>query len=173
MKINTTPIYDQSHNPQDCCPQFQSKGWNNQDLYFRDKLFVRAETKSKNYVPVDMAQIFGDTYEAIFDEGAGANAQTIVLSRNLSPDRAEHLFAVTKNVSGQEMVKLSGNYKTKVFEGSFENQPIWDNALQHLAGKPKGDAATYYFFTTCPDCADAYGENYVVGLVEANGAPPP
>ena len=26
--------------------------------------------------------------------------------------------------------------------------------------------AVYFFYTTCPDCAKAYGQNYVVGVAQ-------
>ena len=43
--------------------------------------------------------------------------QAIILSRDLSPQAAEHFFAVTEDVPGQAMETLSGEYLTKVFLG--------------------------------------------------------
>ena len=43
----------------------------------------------------------------------------LVLSHDESAWHAEHLFAVSQDVPGAEMVHLSGDFATKVFEGSY------------------------------------------------------
>ena len=36
--------------------------------------------------------------------------------------------------------------------------------IGHQHDKPEG--RVFFWYTTCPKCAKAYGENYVVGLAE-------
>ena len=43
--------------------------------------------------------------------------QAIILSRDLSPQAADHFFAVTEDVPGQAMERLSSEHLTKVFLG--------------------------------------------------------
>ena len=67
----------------------------------------------------------------------------------------------------QEMVRLSGNYMTKVFEGPYKNAPQWEKEMQaYVRSKGKQPGKVYFFYTTCPKCAKAYGKNYVVGIAE-------
>jgi hypothetical protein len=97
----------------------------------------------------------------------------LVLSRDLSPSETEHLFAVTRAVPGTEMVRLDGDFRTRVFEGSYADTPLWEDAMATgLADEGLMPDPIYFFFTTCPQCAEAYGKNYVVGVarVAANGA---
>ncbi len=65
------------------------------------------------------------------------------------------------------MVRLSGDYLTKVFEGPFKDVPKWEKEMEAFV-KEKGKQAKkiYYFYTTCPKCAKYYGKNYVVGVAQ-------
>lgn len=167
MEINALPFYDQSDNPTNCCPRFKPEGWDNQDLHFRNKRFVKATTKSVMHLPIDMGKVFARTMQAIEDADALAPDDVIVLSRDVSPWKAEHFFAVSKDVPGQEMAQLSGDFRTKVFEGPYSDARKWYGELvESVGGDKKKPPDTYFFYTTCPKCAKHYGKNYVVGIVE-------
>ena len=167
MQTNALPAYDASDNPTGCCPRFNPEGWDNRNLHFENKLFVRATSKSENYVPVDWAPVFERTFSAIEKAGAYDENDIIILTRDLSPSEAEHFFAVSREVPDLEMVRWNGDYRTKVFEGPYENGPAWvqeftdDLAEQGLKAK-----RTYCFYTTCPKCFEVYGKNYVVTVAE-------
>lgn len=170
MQVNTLPTYDASDNPTGCCPRFNPKGWDNQQLNFKDKLFVRAVTKSERHVPIDMGPVFEETFAAIECAGAYDENNFIVLSRDVSASQAEHYFAVTKPVSGQETVTLSGEYLTRVFEGPYEDAPDWEKQFEtQLTESGQEAARTFYFYTTCPKCAQVYGKNFIVAVAELAG----
>ncbi|MCP4318503.1 MAG: hypothetical protein GY789_21440 [Hyphomicrobiales bacterium] len=172
MQTNRVPAYDASDNPTDCCPRFNPAGWDDQELHFQDKLFVKATTKSQNHVPIDMGQVFESTFAAIEKAGAYDENDTIILSRDVSPAQAEHFFAVSKPVPGQENVRWSGHYLTKVFEGPFEDAPQWEKQLQSAVEMRNNEAdRIYYFYTTCPKCAQTYGKNYVVAVAALSETP--
>ncbi len=170
MKVNALPLCDQSENSTGCCPRFKPEGWDGQDLYFDEKLFVRAETRSLLHIPVNMGSVFSRTLGEIDAAEALDPTQTIVLSRDLSSWSAEHFFAVGKPVPGQEMTRLSGHFVTKVYEGPYRHVPKWQTEMEtsiEQSGKKAG--RVFFFYTTCPRCAKAYGENYVVGIAEIEG----
>ena len=167
METNETPIYDQSHNTTGCCPRFNPDGWDGQQLHFRDKKFLRAVTKSARHVPLNMAQVFGRVAEHMEDSAAMTTEDTFILSRDMSPSEAEHFFAVSKDVEGEEMVTLSGDFITRVFEGPYEKAKDWEDEMRGLAAAQGKEARKVYFmYTTCPRCAEAYGENYLVGVAQ-------
>jgi hypothetical protein len=69
------------------------------------------------------------------------------------------------------MTTLSGDFVTKVFEGPYREVINWYGEMEDLVrehGGTPGDI--YFFYTTCPRCAKAYGENYVVGVAETCAA---
>lgn len=167
MKTNALPKYDMSDNPTNCCPRFKPEGWDGQELHFKEKLFVKAETLSLFHIPLNMGSVFPNTLEAIKQAGAQSDDEFIVLSYDSSAWRSEHLFSVTKDVPGEKMVHLTGEFLTKVFEGPYKNAPIWEKEMASFV-KSRGKEAkkTYFFYTTCPKCAKYYGKNYLVAVTE-------
>ena len=167
MKTNKLPHYDMSDNPTGCCPRFKPEGWDGQDLHLDGKRFVRARTRSLAHVPLNMGSVFGRVQKHMEQAAAVDMEDYIVLSRDLSAFTGEHLFAASKDVPGEDMTTLTGNFITKVFEGAFREARRWHEDMQRLAGE-KGATGkpVWFFYTTCPKCAKAYGKNYVVGVAE-------
>lgn len=167
MRTNTLPHYDQSINTTGCCPRFNPKGWDGQHLHFRDKPFVKAKTRSLMHVPLNMGRVFTRVQTHLEDADAVDPDSMIVLSRDTSAWESEHYFAVTRPVPDEEMTTLSGDFVTKVFEGPYSKARDWYDEMQKIAhGTKDAPAEVYFFYTTCPKCAKAYGENYVVGVAE-------
>jgi hypothetical protein len=167
MKMNTLPKYDASDNPTNCCPRFKPEGWDEQELHFKDKAFVKATTKSIFHIPLNMGSVFSKTFKAIEKSNAQNMDQFIVLSHDPSAWHSEHYFSVTKDVPGQKMVQMSGDFLTKVFEGPYKNAPRWEKEMEaFVKSKGKKMLKTYFFYTTCPKCAKYYGKNYMVAVSE-------
>lgn len=166
MQLNAIPAYDKTDNPTGCCPRFHPAGWDDQELHFEDKPFVRASTVSFLHVPLNMGSVFAKTWGAI-ERAHASESSFLVLSHEESPWHAEHLFAVDQDVPGAEIVRLSGTFLTKVFEGPFSQAPRWAEQMKALVEeKGKRLETLYFFYTTCPRCAKTYGKNYVVGLAK-------
>jgi len=167
MDINALPKYDKSDNPTNCCPRFKPDGWDEQELHFRDKLFVKANTRSIFHIPINMGSVFPETFSAIEKADAMPEDEFIVLSHDPSAWTEEHYFSVTKDVPGQKVVPMTGDYLTKVFEGPYKNAPKWEREMEAFVGSQgKKAKKTYFFYTTCPKCAKYYGKNYVVAVSE-------
>lgn len=170
MEMNHLPKYDPSKNETGCCPRFEPLAWEDQELHFDDKLFVRAETVSLFHIPLNMSSVFTATFKAIQDAHA-EDEEFAVLSHDISPWRAEHLFAVKHEVPNAENVRLSGDFVTHVFEGPFSDAGKWSQAMDKwVAAKRMRVEDKYFFFTTCPKCAKHYGKNYVVAIAQVSPA---
>ena len=169
MEVNAVPSYDMSDNPTGCCPRFDPTGWDEQELHFADKLFVKAKTRSIMHVPINMGSVFVKTFKAIERAGAQADDGFIVLSRDPSAWTGEHYFAVTRDVPGQEMVRMNGDFVTRVFEGPYRNAPEWSRETVERAKEDGKDVdELYFFYTTCPKCARHYGKNYVIAVARVH-----
>ena len=171
MQTNQVPHYDLSDNTTGCCARFSPEGWDDQELHFKDKPFLRATTKSVMHVPVNMGSVFTRVQTKLEDADAIDEDNILVLSNDLSAWKAEHLFATDKPIEGEEMVTLSGEFVTKVFEGPYRDARNWYTEMQDVA-RTQGavPGKVYFFYTTCPICAKAYGRNYVVGVAELKAA---
>lgn len=164
--INHIPFMDLTKSTTGCCALIKPAEWDSQTFEFKNKLFAKAQTRSLFHIPLNMTSVMHKTQDRI--DAAGARAEEwIILSKEVSPWRAEHYFAVTRDVPGVEMDRLSGTYMTKVFEGPFKDAGTWyKQLLEYVTSKGKQPLQTYFFYTTCPNCAEAYGKNYVVGFAQ-------
>jgi len=167
MQTNAFPRYDVSEDATCCCPRFKPQGWDNQTLHFENKKFVRATTRSAMHIPWNMGQVFTRVQQHIEEAGAADPETEIVLSRDLSPWEAEHFFAVERDVEGEEMTTLSGNFFTRVFEGPYRRAKDFEHDMEVAAtAMGKTVRRVFFFYTTCPKCAKTYGENYMIGVAE-------
>lgn len=168
MRTNEIPAFDASDNETNCCPRFHPEPWDGQALHFDEKRFVKASTVAAFHVPLNMGSVFAKTLSAIEAAHAGGGG-LLVLSHDESAWHAEHLFAVDKDVPGAEMVRLSGDFLTKVFEGPYTDARHWCAAMHaYVTAQGRHLDTIYFFYTTCPKCAKYYGKNYVVGIAKVS-----
>lgn len=156
----------ETQNETGCCPRFNPAGWNEQELTWTDKLFVKEKACSFLYMPLNMGKMMKRAMKKLADSDACQDDKDfLMLSYDPSPWRSEHLIAVTKEVPGMENLKLSGTFLTKVFEGPYKNAGKWHKQMSAYAtSKGKDPKKIYFYYTTCPKCAKVYGKNYVVGF---------
>jgi len=167
METNTFPKMGMSDSPTGCCPRFHPKLWDGRDLHFRNQPFVRATTRSLAHVPLNMGKVMTRVQGHIDAAKAAIPDRALMLSRDLSAWKGEHLIAVSKDVPDEEMMTLTGDYITRVFEGPYREARHWYQEMQDEVRKQgKEPTRIYFFYTTCPACAKAYGKNYVVGVAE-------
>jgi len=167
MEVNQVPKCSSDAPETGCCPRFNPEGWDEQEIIFDNKKFVKAKTRSFMHIPLNMGKVYTKTCKAIEDVKAFPEDYYLILSVDESPWRAEHFFAVEKDVPGEEMATLSGRYMTKVFEGPYKDAPKWMKEMEgYLKSKDKEIKKFYLFYTTCPKCAKHYGKNYVVAFAQ-------
>jgi hypothetical protein len=162
----TLPLTYTDKNETGCCAVPNIADWDEQEVTFDNKHFIRMFTRGIFHMPLNMSKVMTSLQAAAEEAGAEMPAQEgMVLSRELSPWKAEQLYAVSKEVPGADNVSLDGTYITKVFEGPFQNAQQWHEGLTSYViksgHKPK---ESYFFYTTCPKCAKHYGKNYIIGL---------
>lgn len=149
-----------------CCKRFDPTPWQEKEIQITDRLFVKDQVRSFLHIPLNFGKVMKRNMEKI--EKAGAKSiEPVILSDEHSPWGSNVYIAVEKNVPDSEMVKLSGKYLTKVFEGNYKDMGKWISEMKnYMATKDKVMKKLYFFYTTCPACAKAYGKNYTVLLGE-------
>ncbi|WP_299754815.1 hydrolase [uncultured Boseongicola sp.] len=160
METNVLPTMNMSAETMGCCPKFNHEVWDGRPLHFKDKRFVRAKSRSVLQVPINMGSVFSRVQEHIEDAAAQDADSYLTLSRDLSSSESDHYFAVTGDVADEEMTTLSGDFITRIFEGSYRH--AWDWMLEmKTAAEAAGYTAKQFFmfYTTCPKCTKVYGKN--------------
>lgn len=144
-----------------CCEPFDSAPWQDKEIVWHDKLFVKDHVISFLHIPLN----FGGkmTKNAKLIERAGARKPTIVLSGEESLWGLNLYIDVEQDIPGAQMARISGTFLTKVFEGPYRNMGTWIKEMSaYVNGTGKKAKKLYFYYTACPKCAKAYGKNYVV-----------
>ena len=148
-----------------CCPRFNPEPWDEKEVTFQDKLFVKDHVRSFLHIPLNFGKVMARNMEKIEAADAHAGTDTIVLSDEKSLWGADVYIAVSKEVPGADMVGISGTFLTKVFEGPYKAAGRWVKEMKgYVQSKGAEIKRIYFFYTTCPKCAKVYGKNYTVIL---------
>jgi len=157
-------LYEQSETG--CCPRFNPQPWNEKEITFQDKLFIKDHVRSFLHIPLNFGKVMVKNMERIQKADALA-PEPLLLSDESSLWGADIYIAVSKNVPGAEMARISGTFLTKVFEGPYKNAGRWAQQMKdYVTSKAKEIKKMYFFYTTCPKCAEFYGKNYTVILAQ-------
>ena len=149
-----------------CCPRFDPNPWDEKEVSFKDRLFLKDRVMSLFHIPLNFGQVMKRDMEKIQKAGALA-PKPLMLSDSSSLWGTDVYIAVDKEVPGTNMEKMSGTFLTKVFEGEYKNMGKWTREMKgFVASKGKSMKNMYFFYTTCPACAKYYGNNYTVILAE-------
>jgi hypothetical protein len=152
--------------PVECCPRFDPERWDDKELRWDKKLFLQDRVVSCFHIPLNFGAVMKRCMAAI--EAAGAqDAQRVILSDENSLWGAEVYVSLSKDIPGARTTTLSGTFLAKVFEGPYRNMRTWIEAMKaFVQGRGKELRKLYFFYTTCPKCAQKHGKNYVVILAQ-------
>lgn len=151
-----------------CCPRFNPVPWDEQEVTWLNKRFVRDRVTSLFHLPLNYGAVMTRNDKLI--RAADAYPATMLtLTDENSLWGADVYIEVSKDIANAHMASLSGTFLTKVFEGPFRNMRVWIEEMQaYVAAKGQRAKKLYFYYTTCPKCAKKYGENYVVILAEVD-----
>jgi len=151
-----------------CCPIPDVKAWDNSQITWKNKRFIKDNTINLFHIPLNMGQMMKRALTKIEKSNASVPAENfIMLSFDPSPWKTENYLAVKKRVRNAQNIRLTGTFLTKVFEGPYKNAGKWYQEMQNYT-ESKGTPAKkiYFFYTTCPKCAKVYSKNYVVAFAQ-------
>jgi hydrolase family protein len=146
-----------------CCPPFDPAPWQDQEITWSGKQFLRDHVACLFHVPLNMGQTVAKDMARIHAAHADTDGQPLMLSDDRSPWGTDIFIEVKRAVPEATMEEFSGTFFTRVFEGPFRQAGEWARQMQdYVAAKGRTLEKLYFGYTTCPKCAKAYGKNYVV-----------
>jgi len=155
-------MIDPNIKPTGCCEPFDPDLWQEKEIVWKEKLFVKDHVKSFLHIPLNMGAVITKNMNAIAKAGAGLPRQLMLTDEN-SLWGSDIYIDTAREIPEMEMTKISGTFLTKVFEGSYGNAGKWAKEMEgFVKGKDKEMKKLYFSYTTCPKCAKAYGKNYVI-----------
>jgi hypothetical protein len=145
-----------------CCDPFNPEPWQDKEITWENKIFVKDHVTSFMHVPLNMGKKVTRNMELIEKANAKAPYQ-LMLTDEKSLWGADIYIDVSKEVPDAQMSAISGTFLSKVFEGPYQKAGQWAKEMtEHVKSKGKTLKKLYFSYTTCPNCAKAYGKNYVV-----------
>ncbi|MDD4902694.1 MAG: hypothetical protein PHE24_06185 [Patescibacteria group bacterium] len=159
---------NQTIKPTGCCEPFNPEPWQDKEITWQNKIFVKDHVTSFLHIPLNFGAKVVKNLTLIEKAGAKAPHQ-LMLTDEKSLWGADIYIDVAKDVTGAQMAALSGTFLTKVFEGPYQNAGKWAKEMEgYVKSKGKEIKKLYFSYTTCPKCAKAYGKNYVVLFAQIN-----
>lgn len=151
-----------------CCPLFDPTPWDGTTHVWKDRLFLQHDVHQILHVPVDMGRVITGMNRALVDAGAMPDPQDyLLLVHDSSSWKSEVLIAVTKEVPGGTMVRITGRFFTAVYEGPYREVPNWIAATDaRLAARGEKAIKYYIHYAYCPKCAKKYGHNFGVTFAQ-------
>ncbi len=151
-----------------CCEPFDPIPWQDKEIVWKKKIFVKDHVTSFLHIPLNMGARIVKNMKLIEKANAKAPYQ-LMLTDEKSLWGSDIYIDVAKKVPGTQMATLSGKFLTKVFEGPYQDAGKWAETMKkYVEGKGKKMKRLYFSYTTCPNCAKAYGKNYVVLFAQIN-----
>ena len=145
-----------------CCPHFDPTQWDKKEIVWDNKLFVTDHILSFYHIPLTLNGKAAKNIKLILKAQVDVPDYLMLVDEN-SKWGADIYIEVSKDMPRAKMTTFSGTFLTKVFEGPYKNIGIWAKDMDdYVKSKDKTINKLYYFYTTCPKCAKAYGKNYVV-----------
>jgi hypothetical protein len=150
----------------ECCPPFDPAPWDEQELQWSARPFVRDHVRCLFYIPLNFGGVMVRNLARI--EAAGvADPAMVVLADAGSPWGLDVYLGTTGDVPGAAMTHLSGTFLAKVFEGPYRREGAWRREMAaFVAARGKTARRVFAYYTSCPKCATKHGKNYVVLLAE-------
>lgn len=149
-----------------CCKEFDPELWDEQEITFNDKLFLKEKVRSFFHMPVNFGKVMTRAMKQI-EEAHAMPDEYLALSHEKSLWSADLFISIKKEVPNAINYEISGTFITKVFEGPYKFMGAWIKEMnEFVASKEKEVKKMYFYYTTCPKCAKQYGKNYVVIFAE-------
>lgn len=153
---------NQNIQPTGCCDPFNPEPWQEKEITWENKLFVKDHVITFFHIPLNVGKKVIKNMKLI-EKASAKTPQQLMLTDEKSLWGADIYIDVSKEVPNGQMATLSGTFLTKVFEGPYQNVGKWAEEMkEYVKSKGKKLKKMYFSYTTCPRCAKAYGKNYVV-----------
>ena len=151
-----------------CCYPLDTSLWNEKTHIWKDKLFLQDEVMQFMHIPLNISFVVKHMFKKIEEADAASEVKDfLMLAYDPSPWKSEIYMAVTKDIPNGKMVKLSGTFISKVYDGPYHYVPRWIEEMNQYLSSHHQKALKYYFhYAYCPNCAKKYGHNYCIAFAQ-------
>ena len=152
-----------------CCKPFNPKPWDKKTILMKNRLFLKAHVTSFFHIPINFGSVMVKSMDFINKNKLATKTPFMMVDE--SGLFGSDLFIEINEPKGKipvgEYVKISGTFLSRVYEGPYSKMGEWIRDMdKFVVSRNKVAKKVYFFYTMCPACAKAYGQNYTVILAE-------
>ncbi len=155
---------------ENCCPVFDPEPWDRKTWEWREKLFLKDSLRTFFHMPnpATVGKVVDRMWTTATEAGAAPDLKDFILMANdPTAFRGDFYLNLTKEIPGANMVRISGTFYTRVFDGPYNAVPKWIRELKaDGASRDKKFVDYFFYYTTCPKCAKKHGHNYTVAFAK-------
>lgn len=151
-----------------CCPEFDPSVWDEKEHFWNEKPFLKDSVFQIMHIPMNTSSVIKRMFDKVQKENAAPdNKDFLILFYDPSSWKSEVYMTVTKEIPNGENVKITGNFISKVFDGAYNEVPLWIKQMDEFLSKRNQKAIKYYFhYAYCPKCSKKYGHNYCIAFAQ-------
>ncbi len=139
-----------------CCPDVDLERWDGKTHIWKDKLFLQDNTIQFMHIPLNMGRVVTRMMKKVEEASAATElGDFLMLAYDPSPWKSEIHVSVTKDVPGGKMVKLSGTFFSKVFDGPYNARYRLQDGLRL---RPVAERLSQLLRVSVPCTGDALGQ---------------
>lgn len=155
----------------ECCPVFHPKNWDEKTFNWHNKTFIKATVPTLFHIPFPKTiekKITNLMKMAEDSNKMPENPEDILmLFTDPNPFKSELYLSVTGHVPNADNMTITGEFLTKVFDGSYNALPKFMKQMNAYLSQQGKTAKKYYVhYAYCPKCIKKYGHNYTVLFAE-------
>ncbi len=142
-----------------CCTKINPSHWDRKLFDFSNLNFVRIKSSLIFHVPYRLHKVIKEVKTIIKHQ----ESKYLVLTQNASMFSSTHFMHVKSQNRMYKHHRIKGVFRAYVFEGEYKNIPKWKQSIKkEWAMKGLSIKEQFVYFTSCPNCAQKLGYNYVV-----------
>lgn len=156
-----------------CCARLDPDEWNGRELVWKDKPFLKDHVHAFLHIPLDFGQVM-ERDQAALERQEAFPEEPLWLSDETSLWGSELYMAADREVLGEDMVRMSGRFLTRLFQGSYRDVGKWAKEMRtFVKGRGLEVEHLYFHYATCPKCARKLGTQQVVIFAKVKERPAP
>ncbi len=163
MTINyLLPKIEDDNQNDSCCHVFDPGQWDRKLFDFSKLDFIRVGSSAFFFMHINLFSVLKRYRQFIHKQDKTKDHIHFSLSKD-SLFSSTHYFHVPHQISNFPLRKVKGVFRARVFEGSVKQIPKWKRLIQEeWSLKGISIKEQFVFHTTCPECAQKLGYNYIV-----------
>jgi len=145
-----------------CCPRLRPKDFDRRAFEWKDKPFYQTKYRSFFHIPLTYNSAVKNAIALLKGKKLAADPM-LVLSGEETMFYSTLLVEMNKDDRRLPVRRLSGRYVSMIFQGKYSDTSKWIRTIVdycNTEGRPAKEL--YFFYATCPKCAEYYGSAQVV-----------